>query len=82
MNGTKSAGGIRWQRNALPAEMLPHNSFSMACNSSLVRRKAELRNALMAKGETIRLPAGTYNRVYVLAASADGDQKATFEVAR
>ncbi len=26
-----------------------------------------------------RRPAGTYNRIYVLAASADGDQKATFE---
>ena len=34
----------------------------------------------MAKGQTIDLPPGQYNRVYVLAASADGDQKATFEV--
>ena len=37
-------------------------------------------NAVVAKGQTIDLPAGPYNRVYVLAASADGDQKATFEV--
>jgi alpha-mannosidase len=32
------------------------------------------------KGQTIRLPAGNYNRVYILAASADGDQKAAFKI--
>jgi alpha-mannosidase len=37
-------------------------------------------NAVVAKGQTIELPAGSYNRIYVLAASADGDQKATFKV--
>ena len=39
-------------------------------------------NAVVAKGQTIDLPEGRYNRVYVLAASADGDQKAAFEVAK
>ena len=34
----------------------------------------------MAKGQTIELPAGQFNRVYILAASADGDQKAKFRV--
>ena len=34
----------------------------------------------MAKGQTIDLPAGHFNRVYLLAASAEGDQKATFKV--
>jgi alpha-mannosidase len=36
-------------------------------------------NALVTKGQTIELPVGNYNRVYVLAASADGDQNATFQ---
>ena len=36
-------------------------------------------NAVVAKGQSIDLPAG-YNRVYVLAASTRGDQKTTFEV--
>jgi alpha-mannosidase len=36
-------------------------------------------NAVAAKGQTIQLPSGTFNRVYLLAASADGDQKATFK---
>jgi len=34
----------------------------------------------VAKGQTIDLPAGSYNRVYVLAAAANGDRKAAFEV--
>jgi alpha-mannosidase len=34
---------------------------------------------LAAKGQTLQLPAGSFNRVYVLAASSDGDRKATFQ---
>jgi alpha-mannosidase len=36
-------------------------------------------NAMAAKGQILQLPAGQFNRVYVLAASSDGDQKATFK---
>jgi alpha-mannosidase len=36
-------------------------------------------NAVVAKGQTIELPTGRYNRIYVLAASAEGDQKASFK---
>jgi alpha-mannosidase len=35
---------------------------------------------MTTKGQTIDLPSGHANRVYVLAASADGDQQASFEV--
>jgi alpha-mannosidase len=41
--------------------------------------KNDGKNAMAAKGQSIKLPEGEFNRVYVLAASADGDQKATFE---
>ncbi len=34
---------------------------------------------MVAKGQKIELPTGHYNRVYVLAAAANGDQKAEFE---
>jgi alpha-mannosidase len=37
-------------------------------------------NAVTASGQTVNLPAGNYNRVYLLAASANGDQKADFEI--
>ena len=37
-------------------------------------------NAVVPHGQTIELPAGRYNRVYLLAASAHGDQKAEFRI--
>ena len=46
----------------------------------LAPAKSGAPNAITAKGQTINLPAGRFNRVYVLAASADGDQKASFDV--
>jgi len=35
-------------------------------------------NAITAHGQTINLPAGKFNRVYLLAAAVGSDQKATF----
>ena len=37
-------------------------------------------DAVTAEGQTIQLPAGGFNRLYLLAASYDGDQTATFRV--
>jgi alpha-mannosidase len=37
-------------------------------------------NAIVPKGQKLTLPAGGYSRVYVLAASSDGDQKASFRI--
>ena len=46
----------------------------------LAAAKAGTPNAITAKGQTIDFPAGHFNRVYVLAASADGDQNAAFDI--
>src|ERR1035438_814236 len=37
-------------------------------------------DAVIAKGQTIDLPPGEFNKAYIIAASTDGDQKATFHV--
>ena len=37
-------------------------------------------NALVPRGEQLRLPPGTYNRLYLVAAAIDGDQEAKFKV--
>jgi alpha-mannosidase len=47
---------------------------------NLAPAKTGVLNAIVAKEQTINLPAGSYNRVYVLAGSANGDQKALFKV--
>ena len=36
------------------------------------------KNILIPAGQTLAIPAGSFNRVYVLAASANNDQRATF----
>jgi alpha-mannosidase len=79
-DGARSAPGFDSAGRALPAEMLPRGleydgirfQFGPATNGTA--------NALMANGQTIALPRGSFNRVYIAAASADGDQKATFRV--
>jgi alpha-mannosidase len=79
-DGTKSQGGFDGKGNALPAEMLPAQIRFNDVQFQLASGETGVPNAVVAKGQTIDLPAGLYNRVYVLAASADGDQKATFRV--
>jgi alpha-mannosidase len=79
-DGTKPQGGFDGKGNALPAEMLPAQIRFNDVQFQLASGETGVPNAVVAKGQTIDLPAGLYNRVYVLAASADGDQKATFRV--
>jgi len=79
-DGTKSDGGFDGKGNALPAEMLPAQIAFNDVRFQLAPAKTGSLNAVVAKGQTIDLPEGHYNRVYMLAASAEGDQKATFKV--
>ena len=66
------------QGKALPAEMLPEKidyagvTFTLAPST-----KAD---AVIAEGQQIKLPAGKYNRLYLLAAASNGDHKADFKV--
>jgi len=78
-DGTKSGGGFDGKGDALPAEMLPAQIKFNDVQFQLAPAKTGVPNAVVAKGQTIDLPAGRYNRLYVLAASADGDQKAMFK---
>jgi alpha-mannosidase len=79
--GAPVSGGFDGQGNALPAEMLPASIPFDGAGFRLASAKGGESDAVVANGQTITLPAGDYNRAYVLAASADGDQDATFRVA-
>ncbi|HEY6245225.1 MAG TPA: glycoside hydrolase family 38 C-terminal domain-containing protein, partial [Pyrinomonadaceae bacterium] len=74
-DGEKTSAGFDGKGAALPSEMLPGE---IAYGSI----KFELRpgpNALVPSGQRIILPQGS-RRVYVLAASADDDQRVDFKV--
>ena len=75
---TRTEGGFDTKGDAIPAEMLPANLMFGGVDFQLAPAGTGKANAVVAKGQKIELPAGRYNRVYVLAASADGDQKAQF----
>jgi len=79
-DGDSSKAGFDGKGNALPAEMLPAQIQFNDVQFQLAAAKSGVPNAVVANGQTVALPSGHYNRLYVLAASANGDQKATFEV--
>jgi alpha-mannosidase len=72
--------GFDGHGDALPAEMLPQQINYAGARFELARAATGSPNAIAADGQTIDLPAGHFNRIYILAASADGDQQAIFRV--
>jgi alpha-mannosidase len=78
-DGTKAAPGFDSEGNALAAEMLPAHIDYAGIRFHLAPAATGKPDAVVAKGQTIKLPAGKFTRVYVLAASAQGDQKGAFK---
>jgi len=79
-DGMKSSPGFDAAGRALPAEMLPRGLEYDGIRFQFGPATKGEANAAIAKGQTIALPRGAFNRVYIVAAAADGDQKATFRV--
>ena len=75
-----NGAGFDGHGNALPAEMLPGHIDYDGAHFKLAHSATGSLNAVAATGQTIDLPAGHFNRIYILAASAEGDQEATFRV--
>jgi alpha-mannosidase len=73
-------GGFDGRGNALPAAMLPAQLDYNGVRFTLAAAHSGTANALVPNGQSLALPSGHYNRVYILAASADGDQRALFKV--
>lgn len=64
------------QGRAYPAEMFPREVSFGGIRFNLGPTGKP--NAVISHGQTLSLPAGKFNRVYLLAAAANGDQKGTF----
>ncbi|HEU4870359.1 MAG TPA: glycoside hydrolase family 38 C-terminal domain-containing protein [Pyrinomonadaceae bacterium] len=64
------------QGRAFPAEIFPREVSFGGIRFNL--GPAGKPNAVLSRGQTIALPAGKFNRVYLLAAAANADQKGTF----
>jgi alpha-mannosidase len=79
-DGERAVNGFDGKGNALPAEMLPTQIIFKDVDFRLAKAGTGIPNAVIAKGQTIELPTTQANRLYILAASVDGDQNGTFEV--
>jgi alpha-mannosidase len=77
---TKSVEGFDPAGDALPAEMLPSTLTYSGVKFELAPPGTGKPDAVVARGQTIQLPEGNFNKVWVLAAAYDGDQKAVFQV--
>lgn len=77
-DGETSTAGFAANGGALPAEMVPARLEYHGVPFTLVPGGAGVPNAVTAAGQTIPLPAGRWTRAWVIAASGDGDQAATF----
>jgi len=75
-----SDGDFDGQGRTYPAEQFPSTLTSEGITFKLASTAVGQANTLVCKGQTIELPAGTFNRVYLLAAAVDGDTRGTFTV--
>jgi alpha-mannosidase len=75
-DGSRSAPGFDAAGRAIPAELLPRDVDFVGIHFHLGPESAA--NAVVAHGQSIALPAGDHKGLYLLAASSDGDQTASF----
>jgi alpha-mannosidase len=78
--GSQSQSGFDASGEALAAEMLPTDITYAGIHFELAAAETGKPDAVVARGQSISLPSGNYNRVYLLAAASDGDQNATFRI--
>lgn len=77
---THSEGGFDASGNALPAEMLPRQLAFNGVTFQLAPGDAASKDAVVPHGETVKLPGGNFDALYILAAATGGDQEADFRV--
>jgi alpha-mannosidase len=78
-DGAPSKTGFDAGGQNLPAEMLPTTLPFGGITFHLGPAWTDHPNAVVARGQTIALPSGSFNRIYILAA-AEGDQKGAFRL--
>lgn len=73
-------GSMNAKGDAYPAEQFPAGVSAQDAQFILGPTADGVLNALAARGQEITLPPGDFNRVYLLAASSDGDIAASLEI--
>jgi alpha-mannosidase len=75
-----AGGDFDGKGHAYPAEQFPATVASGGVSFQFGSAEDGGKNALTCQGQSLDLPAGTFNRVYLLAAAVDGDQQGDLQV--
>lgn len=80
-DGNRTVGTFDNCGHSIPEELLPAeiNSEGVLFKIQKGKRRAEQNNALIPLGDTLTLPSGNYNRIYLLAAATE-DAEGEFTV--
>jgi alpha-mannosidase len=78
--GAEGTGDFDGAGAAIPAEMIGDKVVSEDIAFQIGSRGYGEKNAVSCQGQTITLPAGRFNRLYLLAASVNGDTEGMFTV--
>nr|WP_317412961.1 glycoside hydrolase family 38 C-terminal domain-containing protein [uncultured Solibaculum sp.] len=79
-NANKADASLGDTNIALPSERVP-SVITAAGVDFLMGNKADLaNNVVVSNGQNVNLPAGNYNKVYLMAFSLNGDKEATFNL--
>jgi alpha-mannosidase len=78
-DGDRSTAGFDGAGRSLPAELLPERIVFDSVNFELAPAGSGKLNAVVARGQTLPVPANT-RRIYVIAAAAGDDQKVSFGI--
>jgi len=70
-DGHKADGDFDGRGRSFPAELVPDIITSEAITFKVGPKSDGANNAVSCQGQTIPLPAGNYNRLYILAAAAE-----------
>jgi alpha-mannosidase len=80
-DGGANDGAFGKEKRSMPAEMIPASLWNDSIKFTLGEMGAGQKNAMACQGQTINLPEGDYNRVYILA-SADEDTQAEIQIGK
>jgi alpha-mannosidase len=73
-------GSFDGDGHTYPAESLPDKIVSEGIEFTIGPKTDGAKNTLTCRGQTIALPAGDFNHVYLLASAVGGDVQGTFDI--
>ena len=72
-DANRAGGAFDSEGRTYPAEQMPAEIASEGISFKMGSVKEDKKNAVVCRGQSVQLPSGGFDRVYLLAAAVDGD---------